>query len=92
MKEASYRTTSFSKRPNMRSNTNIESTASFTTFTEMKKSFNDSGHTITGPIAMDPNPYPSVGRDRGHGNPLRGFFRRDDGQSTPTLDWSKCVD
>lgn len=62
MKEASYRTTSFSKRPNMRSNTNIESTASVTTFTAMKKSFNDSGHTITCPIAMDPNPYPLGGK------------------------------
>lgn len=45
---SSYRTTSFSKRPNMRFNAIIESTASFTTFTAMKKSFNDSGHTITG--------------------------------------------
>ena len=32
----------------MLSNANIESTASFTTFTAMMKSFNDSGHTITG--------------------------------------------
>lgn len=31
----------------MRSNANIESTASITTFTTMKKSFSDSGHTIT---------------------------------------------